>query len=75
MLECGWYNGALPCGPFGWRGMTSLSIMLDGDRARKTHQIIWQKLFEYARIAWDVMRKEAERVVMYDDMIGKYDKI
>lgn len=29
MLDCGCYRGTLPCGPFGWRGMTSLSIMLD----------------------------------------------
>ena len=41
----------------------------------KTHQIIWQKLFEYARIAWDVMQTKVERVVMYDKMIGKYDEI
>lgn len=34
--------------------------------------MIWQRILEYTRIAWDIgLEKESN----YDDTIGKYDQI
>lgn len=38
-------------------------------------QMILQSLIEYARILWDMICKEADREVIYDDVIGIYDNI
>ena len=38
-------------------------------------QSIWQSILEYARIDWDVARKDTEKATIYDDPIGKYDKV
>ena len=37
--------------------------------------MIWQGLLEFARIAWDIAHKDADRAATYDDMLGNYDKI
>lgn len=41
---------------------------------KKTKQAIWQSLFEYVRIAWDMARKDVEKAIVYDDVFGNYDK-
>lgn len=38
-------------------------------------QTIWQSVFEYARIDWDVACKDTEKATIYNDSIGKYDKV
>lgn len=38
-------------------------------------QTIWQSVFEYARIEWDIARKDIEKATMYDDPISKYDNV
>ena len=40
---------------------------------KRTQQLIWQSLVEYARIARDTTRKVADKVTIYDDVFGKYD--
>lgn len=38
-------------------------------------QVIWQGLLEYASNAWDIARKDTNRVAIYDDVLGNYDKL
>lgn len=38
-------------------------------------QTIWQSILEYSRIDWDVAHKDTEKATIYDDPIGKYDKV
>lgn len=38
--------------------------------AYTTRQMTWQNLLEYARIALDNLRKNVDRVAIYDDVIG-----
>ena len=37
--------------------------------------IIWQGLLEYAKHAYDIIHKNSNGVVVYDDALGNYDKI
>lgn len=42
---------------------------------KKTQQMIWQGLLEYAKHAWDITREDANGVVVYDNALGNYDRI
>jgi hypothetical protein len=35
--------------------------------------MIWSSLIENARILWDIICKDANREVIYDDVIGIFD--
>ena len=48
------------------------STILIGGVLKKTQQMIWQAILEYAKIAGD---KENNKATNYDDILGKYDKI
>lgn len=41
---------------------------------KKMKQTIWQSLFEYAKIAWDMAHKDVETIAVYDDVLGDYNK-
>ena len=42
---------------------------------KKTKQIIWQGLLEYAIIARGITQKEVEKATIYADVIGDYDSM
>lgn len=42
---------------------------------KKTRQLIQQSLLEYTKIAWETTQTSVDKVLIYDDVIGKYNEI
>jgi hypothetical protein len=53
-----------------WVERINLTFNNNRWEAKKTQQIIWQGIHEYARIAWDISYKEPNKATIYDDALG-----
>lgn len=41
----------------------------------KTQKIIWQRLLEYSKLAWNIACKDVGMAAIYDDALRSYDKV